>query len=286
MLAHVKQIINKAVKIKYAIGAFNFYNFETLLGVVKAAQKRQAPIIVQVSEGQVQYLGVENVVAMVKSIAATFGKKVPIALHLDHGYDFDVIIQCIKAGFSSVHIDGSFLNWQKNIAITKKVVQYAHQRGVWVQGELGSILGRAGLKKVAGKFAYEKTLTDPVRAREFVRLTGVDTLAVSVGALHGIYYGQEKIDFKRLQAIKALVKVPLVMHGSSGLPDRDIKKAVNLGIKIFNVATVIRRAFWQSIKKGTSRPDHDYNLRKILIPAQEAVSRQVEVVIRWLGTRS
>ena len=282
MLVHIKRIIKKTGKAEQAVGAFNFYNFETLVGIVKAAQQLKTPVIIQVSEGQVKYMGAGNVYAMVKSIAATFAKNTPIALHLDHGYSYRVIVECINAGFSSIHIDGSFLPWKKNVEISKKVVKYAHKRGVFVQGELGSILGKTGLKKVGKKYAYEKTLTDPEKAREFVRLTKVDTLAISVGALHGIYRGQEKIDFKRLRAIQKLVKTPLVMHGSSGLPNNEIKKAAKMGVAIFNIATETRKAFWQSLKRGISKKDDGYNLRKILVPAEEAVSKRVEGMIKLL----
>lgn len=286
MLVHAKTIIRKAKQKNYAIGAFNFYNFETLTGVVAAAARKKSPIILETSEGNVKYMGLDNLMALVESVASAEGKKIPIALHLDHGHDYRLIVDCIRAGFSSIHIDGSALPWSRNVAITKRVVQFAHKHNVWVQGELGSIMGKKGLRRKKGKYLFESMMTDPKRAKEFVRATGVDTLAISVGTLHGLYRGREKIDFKRLREIRRQVSLPLVVHGTSGLSARDITKAIGLGVRVFNIATEVRKSFWESLRKGLNKKDGTYNLRRVLVPTQQAVAKRVEYMINLLASKN
>jgi len=286
MLVHARTIIKKAQKGGYAVGAFNFYNFETLMGIVKAAARKKSPVILETSENNIKYMGLDNIVALVESVAMQEGRNVPMALHLDHGYNYDLIRECIKAGFSSVQMDGSFYSWQKNVRVTKRVVDYAHRHRAWVQGEVGGIMGKKGLMRRGGKYLYEYHLTDPDKAKEFVKLTKVDTLAISVGTLHGMYRGQEKIDFKRLRAIKDLVSVPLVLHGTSGLSNNVIAKAAKRGIKVFNIATETRKAFLDGLRRGVMKKDPRYNLRNVLLSSQLNVVKRIEFLIDLLGSKN
>ena len=226
MLVHIKKVLEIANKKKIAVGAFNTANLETTLGIVRAAAKAKSPIIIQVSESTIHYAGLENIFAIIRSVAETDGKKVPIAVHLDHGKDYDLVKACVDIGFSSVHMDASSFPFEQNIRLTKRAADYGHARGAFVQGEVGSLIGKEGSTVAAIPKDKDEYMTDPAKAAEFVRRTGVNTLAISVGAMHGFFPGREKIDVARLKKIHAAVpKTPLVLHGASGLPDKDISLA-------------------------------------------------------------
>ena len=193
MITPLKQIINKAQRGKYAVGAFNTSNLEITLAIVRAAVKTKSPVILQTSESAIKYSSLPALFGIMTNVANTIGKSVPIAIHLDHGKHFPLIKDCIKIGYDSVHIDASDQNYSANIKQTKKIVSLAYKKRVWVQAELGAILGAEGmvdLKK--GKIKMKDTLTDPAQAYDFVRQTKVDTLAVAVGTIHGSFKGIEK----------------------------------------------------------------------------------------------
>jgi len=285
MLVHIKKIIEKAQKGKYAVGAFNVNNLEIVRAVIQAAAKSKSPAIIQVTEGAIKYAGLEEITALVKSAAAEV--KVPIALHLDHGHDFKVIKKCIKLGFSSVMIDASSLAYKKNVSLTKKVVKYAHARHVWVQSELGTLEGAEDWLKVGKGAGY---FTDPVEARRFVKETRTDVFAPSIGNYHGVAKIVEKkrlvLDLKRLAQIAKIVPVPLVLHGASGFPDAQIKAAVKAGIRVINIDSELRLSFAGAERTFWMMHQDEYDPRKILQPAINAMQKVVEKKMTVFGSRN
>lgn len=286
MLVHLKSLLAKAKKGGYAIGAFNTSNLEMTLGIVRGAAALKSPIIIQVSESTIKYAGLKTIAGLVQLIANTEGKEIPIALHLDHGKSFRSVAECIKAGFSSIHIDASDLPFEDNISLTKQSVDYAHRFGVFAQAELGAMLGKEGMTSADIPEDRDEYMTDPSKVKEFINKTGVDTLAVSVGTLHGYFKGKEKIDFPRLQKInKEIPNIPLVLHGASGLINNDVKNAIKWGVKIINIDTDLRIAFTETLRKTLkATPVGFYDPRKILAPSIEAISEVVRNEIEVFGS--
>lgn len=285
MLVHIKEIVSKARENNYGIGAFNIANLETTLGVIRGAVKANAPIIIQVSEKTIEYAGLKPITHIVQTIAKNEAAGIPVALHLDHGHSFKSVSECINAGFSSIHIDASELPYDENVKITKESVDYAHKHGVWAQGELGRIFGKEGLTN--GHFEkLEEFLTDPQQAIDFVKQTGVDTLAISVGTYHGRFKGKEKIYFDRLEEIRKAIDVPLVLHGASGIKDEELTKAVELGISIVNIDTSLRVAFTDTLRQTITKESDYVDPRRILQPSIDAVADVVERKINHLGSNN
>ncbi|HSH36540.1 ketose-bisphosphate aldolase, partial [Schnuerera sp.] len=222
MLVTGTEILQDAHKNNYAVGAFNVNNMEIVQAIIEAAEETNSPVILQASQGGLKYAGVEYIAALGRLAAEK--AKVPVALHLDHGTDFDQVMLCIRHGFSSVMIDGSRFDLEGNIAITKKVIEVAHAVGVSVEAELGKIGGTEDDIVVDER---EATFTDPNEAKKFVDETDVDYLAIAVGTAHGVYKGEPKLDFDRIKTIKEKLNIPLVLHGSSGVPKEAIEKAVS-----------------------------------------------------------
>jgi len=278
MLVHIKKLIQQVKKQKYALGAFNTGNLEITLGIIKGAKQAKKPIIIQVTPTTIKYAGVETIAHLVRSLAENEGKNIPIALHLDHGRTFSDVVECIKAGFSSVMIDASNLPFNQNIALTKKVVQYAHQHNVWVQAELGRVVkGKQEYNKLIN--GPEEFLTDPDQAQEFVKKTRINTLAVAIGNVHGLYkmkHGVPRLFLSRLKEIQKKVNVPLVLHGASGISPIQIKEAISLGIRIINIDTEIRIAFKQSLIQSLKINKKEYDPRKILFPTIKNVAKIVK----------
>ena len=287
MLVHIGQIVNKKILGKYAIPAFNTSDLEMTQGLVRAAEKQKAPIIIQTSVGALEYAGIEELVGLIKQEARE--AKIPIALHQDHCHDFALIKKLISLGYSSVMIDASHLPYKDNLKLTKEVVSYAHKRGVWVQAEIGRLLGNEDWQTVK---TGEDLMTDPDEATKFVSETRIDTLAVAVGTLHGIPVNpkikkvlstlKEHIDMPRLKAIRQKVKIPLVVHGASGVPDAQIREAVRLGVAIFNIDTDLRVAFNKALRSNLKKNPQIYDPRKILAPATEALQKKAEEKIKLL----
>ncbi|MFS8540625.1 MAG: class II fructose-1,6-bisphosphate aldolase, partial [Tissierellales bacterium] len=238
MLVTGKELLDHANKNGYAVGAFNINNMEIVQAIIEAAEETNSPVILQASQGGIKYAGIEYITALGKVAAEK--AKVPVALHLDHGTDFDQVMLCIRYGFTSVMIDGSKHPLRENIELTKKVVDVAHAVGVSVEAELGKI---GGTEDDITVDELEATFTDPDEAKIFVEETGVDSLAIAVGTAHGVYKGEPKLDFDRIRKIKELVGIPLVLHGSSGVPADSIKKAIEAGINKINIDTDLRIAF-------------------------------------------
>ena len=293
------EMFKKSLKSDYAVGAFNVNNMEIIQGIVDAAKQEQAPIILQVSAGARKYAKPAYLLKLVE--AAMMDTGLDICLHLDHGEDFEICKQCIDGGFTSVMIDGSKYPFEDNVALTKKVVEYAHAHGVVVEAELGKLAGVEDNIKVDSKSA---TYTDPEEAAEFVEKTGVDSLAIAIGTSHGAYKfsGDPQLDFDRLREIHKLIPdTPLVLHGAStvlpefvdkcnryggnipgakGVPEEMITEAAKYGICKVNIDTDLRLAMTAEIRKYLAENPKEFDPRKYLGPARDAISSMVSHKIR------
>ncbi|MBU4360403.1 class II fructose-bisphosphate aldolase [Candidatus Parcubacteria bacterium] len=284
MLVHIKEIIPKAVKGNYAVPAFNTFNLETTLAIVRGAVEKKSPVIIQISEKTIQYAGLKPITHIMETIAKNEAVKVPVALHLDHGKSFHSVAECISAGFSSIHIDASELPFDENVALTKQSTDYAHKNKCWTQGELGKILGQKDVVEEKDSSDLNKYLTDPAQAEKFVKQTKIDTFAPSVGAMHGIFKGQEKIDQNLLKEIQSKTNLPLVLHGASGVSDEDIKLAIKNGVAVINIDTRLREVFTNRLRQTLMSKVHEIDPRNILTPSIEAVQKIVEEKIELFGS--
>ncbi len=298
-LVTTKEMFAKAINDDYAIGAFNVNNMEIIQGIVDAAQAENAPLILQVSAGARKYAKPAYLTKLVE--AAIIDTGVDVALHLDHGEDFDICKKCVDDGFTSVMIDGSKHPFEENIALTKEVVEYAHAHGVVVEAELGKLAGVEDNIKVDARSA---TFTDPDEAAEFVERTGVDSLAIAIGTSHGAYKfkGDPYLDFERLKKIHALIPdTPLVLHGASsvlrefvdrcneyggqipgaqGVPEDMIREAAKYGICKVNIDTDLRLAMTAEIRRVLVENPAEFDPRKYLGPGRDAITRMVQHKIK------
>lgn len=279
MLVSGKDILLHAQKNNYAVGAFNINNMEIIQAIASAAGDLKAPVIIQASQGGIKYAGIEYISTLGKMAAEIVD--VPVALHLDHGTDFDQVMLCLRHGFSSVMIDGSRFPLEENIAFTKRVVDIAHPLGVSVEAELGKIGGTEDNVVVDERDA---TFTDPDEAQRFVEETGVDSLAIAVGTAHGVYKGEPKIDFDRIKAIRSKVDVPLVLHGSSGVPYEALKKAISLGICKINIDTDLRISFTDGVREVLDNNPNEIDPRKLLGPARDKMAETIKEKIKVFGS--
>jgi len=278
-LIPVTEMLLRAERDGYAVGAFNANNMEIIQAIVEAAEKENSPVIMQASQGAIKYAGLDFLTGMVKMAAGA--TRVPVALHLDHGTDFDQVIKCIRSGFTSVMYDGSKLPLEENIAITKKVLEIARPIDVSVEAELGKIGGTEDDVHVSDR---EAMYTDPEEARYFVECTGVESLAIAIGTAHGQYKGEPQLDFERLKRIKELVKIPIVLHGSSGVPDESVRKAISLGVCKVNIDTNIREAFVGEMRRRMEDYPSEIDPRKLLGPAREATVEIIREKMRVFGS--
>ncbi|MCG0276600.1 MAG: class II fructose-1,6-bisphosphate aldolase [Thermosediminibacteraceae bacterium] len=278
LLVNTKKMLEDARKNKYAIGGFNIHNLETLKAVVKAAYDMRAPLILQTTPGTINHAGEDYIAAMARVASEKYD--IPIALHLDHGNSFELVMRCIKAGYTSVMIDGSMLPYEENIALTKKVVEVAHAAGVTVEAELGNVVGVEDDLYVKEDI---NALTDPKMAADFVEKTGIDSLAIAIGTAHGMYKGEVKLDFERLREIANLVDIPLVLHGASGVPDELVKKAIELGICKLNIATELKMSFANAIKEVFKNNPAESDPRKFLAPGEKKIEEVVKEKIKLFG---
>ena len=293
-LVDSKEMFRKAYEGHYAVGAFNVNNMEIIQGIVEAAIEEKAPLILQVSAGARKYAKHIYLTKLVEAAVEDTG--LPICLHLDHGADFEICKDCVDGGFTSVMIDGSKYPFEENIELTKRVVDYAHSKGVVVEAELGKLAGVEDAVKVAAKDA---TYTDPDQAVEFVERTGCDSLAIAIGTSHGAYKfkGKPELDFARLEKISNLLPgYPLVLHGAStvipsfveecnkyggkldgaqGVPEDMLLKAGTYGVCKINIDTDLRLAMTASIRKYFTEHPGDFDPRQYLGPAREAIKAMV-----------
>lgn len=278
-LVPVAELLLKAQKEHYAVGAFNCNNMEIVQAIVAAAEAEQAPVIIQASQGAIKYAGIEYITTMTRLAAEK--TEVPVALHLDHGTSFGQVMQCVRNGFTSVMIDGSKLPLAENISLTNKVIEVARPLGVSVEAELGKI---GGTEDDITVHEREALFTDPDEARQFVEATGVDSLAIAIGTAHGQYKGTPKLDFDRLRQIASLISTPIVLHGSSGVPDDAIQEAISLGVCKVNIDTNIREAFVLAARQVLNDNPKEIDPRKMLGPAREAATAIIREKIRVFGS--
>ena len=298
-LVTTKEMFEKALKSDYAIGAFNVNNMEIIQGIVDAAQIEKAPLILQVSAGARKYAKPAYLRHLVEAAIEDTG--LDIALHLDHGEDFEICKKCVDDGFTSVMFDGSKHSFEENIRLTKEVVEYAHAHGVVVEAELGKLAGVEDDVKVDARSA---TFTDPEEAAEFVARTGVDSLAIAIGTSHGAYKfkGEAYLDYERLQTIHKLIPdTPLVLHGASsvlkefvdkcnqyggnipgaqGVPEEMIREACKYGICKVNIDTDLRLALTAEVRKYIMENPAEFDPRKYLGPGREAIKAMVQHKIK------
>ncbi len=264
-----------------ALAAFNIYNMELLQGVAAAVARAGSPLLLQASPKTVEFAGADFLVAMAQAAARRW--QIPVALHLDHAQDYTLVEACLQAGFSSVMYDGSRLPLTENIANTRRVVELAARYGAAVEGELGHVGG--------GLDPQEAPYTDPQEAVEFVAATGVDMLAVAVGAAHGLYRGEPHLDYARLAEIARDVAIPLVLHGGSGVPAAAIRQAIALGVAKVNIATELKIPFTRTLIQGmadlASLDEGQYDPRRYMTAAREAVERvaTAKVAMCWIQTK-
>ena len=298
-LVTTREMFEKSMKEGFAIGAFNVNNMEIIQGIVDAAQEEKSPVILQASSSAIKYARPNYLMKMVE--AAVEETDIPIAIHLDHGPDFETCKACIDAGFTSVMIDGSKYDFEENVALTKKVVDYAHERGVVVEAELGKL---AGIEDDVNVDASDAMYTDPEQAREFVERTGCDSLAIAIGTSHGAYKfkGEAKLRFDILAKIKALIpNTPIVLHGAStvipelvqmcndygadipgakGVPDEILHEASTSGVSKINVDTDLRLAMTGAIRKAFAENPSVFDPRKYCGPARDLIKETVQHKIR------
>lgn len=298
-LVSTKEMFEKAYKGGYAIGAFNVNNMEIVQGIVDAAKEEQSPLILQVSAGARKYAKHIYLIKLVE--AALADTDLPIALHLDHGDTFELCKDCIDGGFTSVMIDGSKYDFKENVALTKKVVEYAHAHGVVVEAELGRL---AGVEDDVNVSANDAIFTDPEQAAEFVHLTGVDSLAIAIGTSHGAYKfkGTPYLDFDRLEKVgKLLLDFPIVLHGASsvlpefvkkcnefggdipgaqGVPEEMLRKAASMAVCKINIDTDLRLAMTATVREYLTKNPGEFDPRKYLGPARDAIKGMVQHKIK------
>ncbi|MBM7714473.1 fructose-bisphosphate aldolase class II [Bacillus thermophilus] len=281
-LVSMTEMLKRANKEKYAVGQFNLNNLEFTQAILQAAQEEKSPVILGVSEGAARYMGgFKLVVQMVKALMEEYGITVPVAIHLDHGSSFEKCAKAIHAGFTSVMIDGSHLPLDENIALTKKVVELAHLFGVSVEAELGRIGGQEDDLSVDDA---EASYAIPAECDQLVRETGVDCFAPALGSVHGPYKGEPKLGFDRMEEVMKLTGVPLVLHGGTGIPLKDIQKAISLGTAKINVNTENQMSSAKRVREVLRDNPEMYDPRKYLGPAREAIKDTVKGKMRDFGS--
>ena len=271
-----EKMLLDAQKGGYAVGAFNVENMEMVKAVLAAAEELKAPVMLQTTPSTVKYGTLETYAAIVRAEAAKVS--VPVCLHLDHGNSFALAVQAMKAGYTSVMIDGSHEDFEHNIAMTKQVTDVAEAIGIPVEAELGKVGGKEDDLE-----ADADTNTDPAQAREFAERTGVSSLAVAIGTAHGFYAGTPVLDKPRVTAIREVVSVPLVLHGASGLSEEDVRECVERGMCKVNFATELRAAYTEAVKKLLTEKPETFDPKKLGLAAMEAVKEQVMIRMRMCG---
>lgn len=285
MLVHIKELFAGDIRGKFAYPAFNTSNLEMTMGIIAAAEAMNCPVIIETSEGAIKYAGLETLFELIATQAVN--STVPIALHMDHGKDTEQLKKGIELGYSSVMIDHSSLPYEENVRDTKAMVEFAHQEGAWVQGEIGKIRGSEDWVSVEDS---DELLTSPSEAEKFYKETGVDTLACSFGTVHGIakIRGDAKpnLDLERIKQIADLVPVPLVLHGASGVPEDLITQAITNGISIINIDTELRIAYDEALRKSLADQVSETDSRKIMQPVIEAVKQAAILKLKQFKTQN
>lgn len=269
-LVTTKQMLLDAQKGNYAVGAFNVENMEMVMAVMEAAEELKSPVIMQTTPSTVKYAGLDFFLANVK--AAAKRASVPVAMHLDHGSSFELAMQAYRTGYTSIMIDGSHESFEGNIAVSKAVADACAASGIPVEAELGKVGGKEDDLDGGDDNPY----TDPAQAAEFVKRTGVTSLAVAIGTAHGVYKGEPKLDLDRLSEIRKVVDIPLVLHGTSGVPDETVTECVKRGICKVNYATDLRIAFTEGVKKVFAEDPDVIDPKKYNAAGKECVKEYVK----------
>ncbi|WP_071393265.1 class II fructose-bisphosphate aldolase [Bacillus tuaregi] len=279
-LVSMTEMLNKAKSEGYAVGQFNINNLEYTQAILQAAEEEKSPVILGVSEGAARYMsGFKTIVKMVEGLLEDLKITVPVAIHLDHGSSFDKCKEAIDAGFTSVMIDASHHPFEENIETTTKVVEYAHSKGVSVEAELGTVGGQED-DVVAEGVIY----ADPKECEELVKRTGIDCLAPALGSVHGPYKGEPNLGFKEMEEVRDATGVPLVLHGGTGIPTKDIQQAISLGTAKINVNTENQIASTKRVREVLENDKEVYDPRKYLGPAREVIKETVIGKIREFGS--
>ena len=278
-IVNTRNMFQKAQEGSYAVPAFNIHNLETFQVVVETASELKSPVILASTPGTISYSGGDYLVAIGNVAAAKYD--VPIALHLDHFESFEEIKKYIDYGFKSAMIDASHLPYEENIKLVKQVVDYAHAHGVSVEAELGRLGGVEDDSVVDEK---DSKFTNPLQAKEFVELTGIDSLAVAIGTAHGLYKGEPKIDFERLEEIRSYVDIPLVLHGASDVPEEMVRRTIQMGICKVNIATDLKMPFSDAVKEYFRQNPDANDPRKYMTPGKEAMKKVVIDKIMMCGS--
>lgn len=268
-LVTAKKLLLDAQKEGYAVGAFNVENMEMVQAVVAAAEELKSPVIMQTTPSTVKYAGLDYYYANVK--AAAEKASVPVVIHLDHGNSFDLAMQALRTGYTSIMIDGSHDSFEENIKVSKAVADACRPSGVSVEAELGKVGGKED--DLDG--GEDNPYTDPQEAKEFVEKTGVDSLAVGIGTAHGVYKGKPNLQFDILSQIREVVDIPLVLHGTSGVPDEDVKECIKRGICKVNYATDLRIAFTKGVNEVLGEHPETIDPKKYSAKGREEVKKYV-----------
>ena len=279
-LVSMTDMLKKAKSEGYAVGQFNINNLEFTQAILQAAQEEKSPVILGVSEGAGRYIGgFKTVVKIVEGLLEDYKVTVPVAIHLDHGSSFEKCKEAIDAGFTSVMIDASHHPFEENIALTKQVVEYAHPKGISVEAELGMVGGQEDDVQANGVI-----YADAKECEELVKQTGVDCLAPALGSVHGPYKGEPNLGFKEMEEISNGTGVPLVLHGGTGIPTKDIQKSISLGTAKINVNTENQIASTKCVREVLAANPNMYDLRKYLGPARDVIKETVIDKIRKFGS--
>lgn len=277
MLANMKEMLEKAKEGKYAVAHFNINNLEWTRFILEACEENKSPVILGVSEGATKYMGGFPVVSfIVYGLVKELGITIPVALHLDHGSSFETCQKAIDSGFTSVMIDGSKYQLEENLKLTSKVVNYAHERDVSVEAEIGCIGGEED--GVANEVLYA-TVEDSVALSK----TGIDFLAPALGSVHGLYKGEPNLNFERMEEISKLTNLPLVLHGGTGIPDDKIKKAIECGICKININTELQMAWTSAVREFLENDKEVYDPRKVIKSGEKAIKEAVKNKLELLG---
>ena len=279
MLVNMREMLNDAKKGGYAVAQLNINNLEWIKFVLTGCEENRSPIILGVSEGAGKYMGgYKNIVDMTTNLMKFLNITIPVALHLDHGTSYESCVNAIDSGFTSVMIDASKETLENNIAITKRVVDYAHERNVTVEGEIGHVGGQED--GISGEILYAEVN----ECLEYCRESGVDFLAPALGSVHGPYKGEPKLHFERMKEISELTNLPLVLHGGTGLYDEQVKQAMECGISKLNINTELQQAWTEGVKTKINNSPEEYDPRKIIGAGEPNVKEAIRAKLELLGT--
>lgn len=280
MLENMSRMLLEAKDNKYAVAQFNINNLEWTRFVLEECEELKTPVILGVSEGAMKYMGgYKTVVDMVKNLMEYLSITIPVAIHLDHASSYESCVSAIDAGFTSVMIDASKENLETNIAISKKVVEYAHARNVTVEGEIGHVGGQED--GVNGGILYAE-VSDCV---DYVASTGIDFLAPALGSVHGPYHGDPVLAFDRMEEIKEKTNLPLVLHGGSGIYDEQIRKAISCGICKLNINTELQQAWTKGVREKLSSDTEVYDPRKVIKAGEANIKLAIQEKVELLGSK-